>query len=156
LAGAGPRRAGGWRCGSPAGGCPAAAGQCSRCCSCSRMPPFSPRQSPAQPPAEPLWGTLRVCATPGPHGGPWPALETEGHFVTRLANTACACWTCVCTNNLDQEVIEKGSFCQVGKTNHHANENDYIQTLSPTDLLPRNSYRYSYTWKVCLTYFSHP
>jgi len=57
--------------------------------------------------------------------------------VTRLANTVCAVWTWVCANNLYQEVIEKGSFCQVGKTNHHANENDYIQTLSPTDLLPK-------------------
>jgi len=100
-------------------------------------PPFSPRQSPAQPPAEPIWGTLRVCATPGPHGGPWPVLETEGHFVTRLANTVCAVWTWVCANNLYQEVIGKWSFCQVGKTNHHANENGSTQTLSPTDLLPK-------------------
>jgi len=57
--------------------------------------------------------------------------------VTRLANTACAVWTWVCASIVCQEVIEKGSFCQVGKTNHHANENDYIQTLSPTDLLPK-------------------
>ena len=94
--------------------------------------------APTQPPAAPLWGTLRVCATPGPHGGPWPVLETEGHFVTRLANTVCAVWAWACTNNVYQEVIEKGSFfCQVGKTNHHANENDCIQTLSPTGLLPK-------------------
>ena len=37
-------------------------------------------------PAGESWGALCACATPGPHGGPWPVLETEGHFVTRLAD----------------------------------------------------------------------
>ena len=95
------------------------------------------RLEPAGERTDGLWGALRVCATPGPHGGPWPVLETEGHFATRLANTVCAVWTRACASNLYQEVIEKGPFCPVGKTNHHANENDYTQTLSPTDLLPK-------------------
>ena len=51
------------------------------------------RLEPAGEGKDGLWGTLRVCATPGPHGGPWPLLETEVHFVTRLANTVCAVWT---------------------------------------------------------------